>query len=325
MMRISCSQKQLMIGWIFADGVDGFILFSDILTPLPAMGIDFSISENGGITIDPIRCQESRKRLNSITIDDYRQSCTFVGSVLRSLREKVKKENTCTVLGFVGLPFTVGSYLIEGKTGVATEFAETKSFMEANPTLVHDIFQCLATNIGEYACYQIENGAQVIQVFDSWAGHVDDDAYDVFCLPYQKQVIDAIQQRHPQIPVIIYMAPGPFSKGGRRLLKLAETGADVISIDHTIDIEDACQILPRHLGVQGNLDPQLLRDGPHEAIEDATIRILKSVVDRPHIMNLGHGILADTPESNAATFVNTVHRFRRSASKSIIAQEPQQL
>ncbi len=277
------------------------------------MGIDFSISEHGGITIEPIRCSKSRKRLNNVTLKDYRQSCNFVGSVLQSLCKKVQGG---TILGFVGLPFTIGSYLIEGKTGVATAFAETKLLMRTNPSLVHDIFTCLATNIGEYACYQIESGAQVIQVFDSWAGHIEDEEYESFCLPYQQQVISTIQQRYPDTPVIIYMAPGPFSSQGRRLLKLVETGANVISVDHTVDIKMACQILPKHVVIQGNLDPQLLRDGPLDIIENETNRILKSVGDRPHIMNLGHGILADTPESNAAFFVNTVHQFQRSVEKS---------
>jgi uroporphyrinogen decarboxylase len=272
------------------------------------MGIDFSISESGGIAIDPVRCRDAMKRLQRVSLAEYRSSCGFVGRVLQLLRQHVP---SCggTVLGFVGLPFTLGSYLIEGKTGVASGFAETRSLMKTDPQLVHDMFTCLAANIGDYAIYQIESGAQVIQVFDSWAGHVSDEDYEIFCRPYQKQVIETIKRHHPKTPVIIYMAPGPFSKHGNRLMKLADTGADVISVDHTIDMEEACKILPKHLGVQGNLDPQLLCDGPLDKIKEETLRILKAAAAdrRPHIMNLGHGILPGTPETHAAFFVDTVH------------------
>jgi uroporphyrinogen decarboxylase len=273
------------------------------------MGIDFAISEKGGIHIDPIRTSEAcQKRLRRVSIHDYQRWTPFVGSVLESLREKVP--NDTTVLGFVGLPFTLGSYLIEGTTGVSTDFAITKELMKSQPELVHEILTCLTLNIGAYACYQIESGAQVIQVFDSWAGHVDDEDYDQFVLYYQQRVIAQIKQVSPETPVIIYMAPGPCSKHGKRLLKLAESGADVISIDHTMDIAQACQVLPPHLGIQGNLDPQVLRDGPLVKIKEKVFEILRCVEGRSHIMNLGHGILADTPEENAAFFVKLVQDYR---------------
>lgn len=276
------------------------------------MGIDFDISESGKIIIDPILTQHDRKnRLKRVT--DYGESCQFVRRVLESLRDRVPT-NGGTVLGFVGLPFTIGSYLIEGETGVARGFAQTKEMIQKDPELVHDIFSCLADNMGDYACFQIEAGAQVIQVFDSWAGHVCDEDYETFCIPYQKQVVAKIKERFPDVPVIIYMAPGPFSQHGRRLQHMAATGVDVVSVDHTIDMEDACKILPRHVGIQGNLDPQLLRDGPKDVIEAATLHILGAAEasGRPHIMNLGHGILSDTPEEHAAFFVDTVHKHRRS-------------
>ena len=291
--------------YFYIDGVDGCILFSDILTPLPAMGINFSISEGGGISIDPIRTyEEYHQRLQKVTIEDYERRTPFVGSVLKSLRDRVPSDTT--VLGFVGLPFTLGSYLFEGRTGVAAAFETTKSLLQTQASLVHEILTCLASNIGEYACYQIKSGAQIIQVFDSWAGHVDDEDYDQFVLPYQQQVIAHIKDASPETPIIIYMAPGPFSKGGKRLLKLAESGAHVISVDYTVDMAEACRVLPKHLGIQGNLDPQLLRDGPLSKIKEAVSEIMHCVRGRSHIMNLGHGILPDTPEPNAAFFVQLV-------------------
>ena len=269
------------------------------------MGINFSISEGGGIAIDPIRTSEERQqRLRKVTIVDYERNTPFVGTALKSLRERVPSDTT--VLGFVGLPFTLGSYLFEGMTGVATSFKTTKFLMRTQAVLVHEILACLASNIGEYACYQIQCGAQIIQVFDSWAGHVDDGDYDQFVLPYQQQVIARIKDAFPQTPVIIYMAPGPFSTGGKRLLKLAESGAHVISVDHSVDMAEACRVLPKHLGIQGNLDPQILRDGPLSKIKEAVSEIIHCARGRSHIMNLGHGIMPDTPERNAAFFVQLV-------------------
>ena len=288
-----------------AYGVDGVILFSDILTPLPAMGIEFDISEGGKIKIQPIRTRNDFAKMKRI---DVETACPFVGKALNNLRREVG--NSATVLGFVGLPFTLASYVVEGQTGLATKFAEIKRLAREDPDLLHDILGLLATNIADYACYQIDKGAQIIQCFDSWAGHLPDDEYDKFALPYQKNVINEIKRRCPATPLVIYMAPGEHSKGGRRLLKLAATGADIVSVDHTIDLRRAKEILPHTIGIQGNLDPTLLRDGPLESIRQQTEQILEAAKGRKHIMNLGHGIEPDTPEEHAAYFVQTVQNYR---------------
>jgi uroporphyrinogen decarboxylase len=298
--------KEISLQPFRAYGADGVILFSDILTPLPAMGIDFSISEGGKIAIQPIQTRKAFERTMK-RVNDYAKACSFVGQVLGELREEVG--NRATVVGFVGLPFTLASYIVEGKTGLKSEFATVKRLGKEDPTLLHDILSLLAKNIADYACYQIESGAQVIQVFDSWAGHLDDDAYSQFAFPYQCQVIAAIQKKHPTTPIIIYMAPGKYSSGGKRLAKLADTGADIVSIDHTIDFATARSMLPSNFGIQGNLDPKVLRDGPIPEIRRRTEGILAQSGGRHHIMNLGHGIEPDTPESHAAFFVKTVQNY----------------
>ena len=131
-----------------AYGVDGVILFSDILTPLPAMGVDFSISEAGGITIAPIRDREAFKRMTDHGPFDPENAVPFVGEVLGKLRETVA-ESGATVLGFVGLPFTLGSYLVEGATGTKTGFAEFRSLRKSDPDLCKDILSLLADNIAQ--------------------------------------------------------------------------------------------------------------------------------------------------------------------------------
>ena len=214
------------------------------------------------------------------------------------------------MLGFVGLPFTLASYLVEGKTGTTSGFAEVKKMREENPELLHGILGKLADNIGDYACYQVDQGAQVIQVFDSWAGHLPKDQYETFAMPYQKRVVEAIKAKHPSTPVIIYMAPDIHSKDGQFLDLLATTGVNCVSLDYTVDFADVRAKMPDHLALQGNLDPKLLRDGPLEKIKEETEKILQAGAHNGHVMNLGHGIEADTPEPHAKFFVDTVQGFR---------------
>jgi uroporphyrinogen decarboxylase len=296
------------------DGVDGVILFSDILTPLPAMGVNFDISESGKIEIEPIRDQQQlEQRLLRVSKDEFQSKCGFVGDVLAELRQHLSENaSDATLLGFVGLPFTLASYLVEGKTGVSTGFEKTQELMRDDPSLMKSMLSILADNIFEYACYQIESGAQVLQVFDSWAGHVNDALYTEFCQPYQQRVIRGIHQQHPNVPIIIYMAPGPYSKRGRRLEALSKTGANIVSVDHTVDMSLARALLSDNdsIGLQGNLDPELLRNGPLSEIRRQTLAILETLKGRRRcIINLGHGILADTPEAHAECFIQTVQSY----------------
>ena len=299
-----------------AYGVDGVILFSDILTPLPAMGIDFSISEAGGIAIDPIRTREAFKRMTEFGPFEPAKAVPFVGDVLKLLRKEVAG-SSAAVLGFVGLPFTLATYLIEGATGTKTNWAETRALRNSDPELTRDILTLLAKNIADYASYQVESGAQVIQVFDSWAGHLEPEEFEEWAMPYQKMVVSTIKERHPEVPVIIYMAPDKSSREGGLLESMAKSGADVISLDHTIDLGEAKKRLTAagypKIGLQGNLDPEILRDGPPELILEKAKDILSKAGDTGHVMNLGHGIEATTPEPYAALFVDAVHDYDHSA------------
>jgi len=211
-----------------AYGTDGVILFSDILTPLPAMGVDFQISEGGAIAISPIRSREAFSRMTGAGDFDPEKNVPFVGEVLSKLRLELSNTNA-TLLGFVGLPFTLATYLVEGATGTKTNFAEMRKLREEDAKLAHDILQHLAERIAQYAIYQIDSGAQVIQVFDSWAGHLEPHEFDTWAAPYQKYVVQAIQDARPEVPVIIYMAPDSYSKGGALIERLAASGATMIA------------------------------------------------------------------------------------------------
>jgi uroporphyrinogen decarboxylase len=278
--------------------VDGCILFSDILTPLPGMGVEFDIKEKAGPTLKPIRTPE---QISMMKIqDDWAKSMPFVKQTLGDLRKEVGL--SATVLGFVGLPYTLATYLIEG--GTSSVYLEIKKMMYSEPKLLHTMLENLAENIGNYACFQIESGAQVIQIFDSWAGSLAPEDYDIFALPYQKMVVEAIKKKHPETPIIIYIA-----KSGALIERMASTGVDIVSLDWTTTIEEARGRIGNDIGIQGNLDPAILY-GPQHLIKERAEAILKMAGPRNHVMNLGHGIEATTPEENADYFVKTVQAFR---------------
>ncbi|CAM9478690.1 unnamed protein product [Chrysoparadoxa australica] len=276
---------------------DGVILFSDILTPLPGLGVDFDIEEKAGPKIPPMRTWKDLERMHPI---DPAKACPFVGQTLGELREAVGNE--ATVLGFVGLPYTLATYMVEGAT--SKEYMEIKKMMYKDPALLHKMLDNLAEGIGDYANYQIDSGAQVIQIFDSWAGHLAPDDYDVFAAPYQKKVIQKIKAKHPETPIIMYI-----NKSGALLERMAASGVDIVSLDWTVTIPEARKRIGNEIGIQGNLDPAVLH-GPNEIIKERAEKILRDGGGRNHVMNLGHGIDATTPEESAKFFIDTVKAYR---------------
>lgn len=280
-----------------AYGTDGCILFSDILTPLPAMGIDFDITEKEGPKMKTWTTMADVERMK--TIDPVKYT-PFVAEALKNLRREVG--NKATVLGFVGLPYTIATYMVEG--GSSTEYKAIKMLGYQNPEVLHAMLYRLAENIGDYAIFQIEAGAQVIQVFDSWAGNLSPLDYDTFAAPYQSQVIDKIKKAHPEVPIIIYI-----NKSGALLERMASSGADIISLDWTVTIPEARLRIGNKVGIQGNLDPMVLF-GPKDVIKTRTEEILAATGGKHHVMNLGHGIDASTSEEAAKFFVDTVQQFK---------------
>jgi len=285
---------------------DGCILFSDILTPLPGMGVDFDIDEKVGPVVEPMRTWESVKKMHLI---DPSTAAPFVAETLRTLREELTPETA--LLGFVGCPYTLATYLVEGKT--SKEYLEIKKMAFTEPKLLHAILQNLAESIAEYALYQIENGAQLIQIFDSWAGHLSARDYDEFAAPYQKIILDKIKEKHPEVPTVVYI-----KHSGSLIERMAATGVDVVSLDWTVDMAEGRERINKGRamagiegpgGVQGNLDPGVLF-GSQETIKERTEEILRKAGNVGHVMNLGHGIEAATSEENAKFFIDTVRNFR---------------
>lgn len=291
-------------------GTDGCILFSDILTPLPGMGCEFEIDEKlGPVMKNSIRDWDAFKSMQML---DPTASTSFVGETLTELRKELP--SSTALLGFVGAPYTLATYIIEGKSSKL--YLETKKMASEQPKLLHSMLKLIAENIGNYACYQIENGAQLIQLFDSWAGELNPKDYDEFAAPYQKMVLDIIKAKHPQIPTVIYI-----KHSGSLIERMAKTGADIISLDWTVDLTEGSERINKARaevglstpgGLQGNLDPTILLLDSQDVIKERTEEILRKgrSSGSGHVMNLGHGIEAITSEENAQFFIDTVKNFK---------------
>ncbi len=272
---------------------DGVIMFSDILTPLPGMGIPFDIVESKGPIIDPpIRTKEQIDAVHELDPDD---EMPYIRTILQTLRQEVGNE--AAVLGFVGSPWTLAAYAVEGKT--SKSYTNIKGMAFSEPEMLHVLLSKLADNIATYVRYQIDCGAQVVQLFDSWAGQLSPMDYRTFALPYQQRVVQQVKQTHPDTPLILYISgsAGIFDMMG-------ESGVDIVSVDWTMDMADARRRLGPDIAVQGNVDPAVLF-GSKQLIRDRILDTIKKAGNSGHILNLGHGILPGTPEENAAYFFET--------------------
>lgn len=272
---------------------DGVILFSDIVTPLPGMGINMDIEEGKGPIIEsPIRTQEQVDRLRTL---EPETATPFIKPILQALREEVG--NRSTVLGFVGAPWTLAAYAVEGKG--SKDYAVIKNMAFSEPAILHALLTKLADSIATYMRYQIDCGAQVVQMFDSWAGQLSPQDYDVFALPYQQRVFQQVKATHPDTPLILLVT------GSAGVLeRMAKSGADIVTVDWTVDMAEARHRLGHEVKVQGNLDPGVLF-GSKAFIRDRILDTIRKAGNRGHILNLGHGILPKTPEENAAFFFET--------------------
>ncbi len=276
---------------------DGVIMFSDILTPLPGIGIPFDIVESKGPIINPpIRSQEQIDKLHSL---EPEESLPFIKTILQTLRQEVG--NKSTVLGFVGAPWTLAAYAIEGKS--SKNYAIIKGMAFSEPAMLHKFLSKIADAIAVYVRYQIDCGAQVVQMFDSWAGQLSPIDYRTFALPYQQQIVRQVKASHPDTPLILYIS------GSAGVLELmGESGVDIVSVDWTVDMADARRRLGPNMKVQGNVDPGVLF-GSKDFIRDRILDTVQKAGRGGHILNLGHGILPGTPEENAAHFFETAKRL----------------
>ena len=276
---------------------DGVILFSDILTPLSGMDIPFDIVKGTGpIIMNPVRSMEDVKAIKPLEPD---VSVPFVGESLGLLRKSVGDD--AAVLGFVGAPFTRASYIVKG--GTSSHYKVIKKMAFDEPEIYHALLTSITDSVITYVKYQADSGAQVVQIFDSWASEFCPADFDKYCLPYLTRIVREVKETHPDLPLILYS-----SGSGGFLERLATTGADVISLDGTVDMADARARLGADQAVQGNMDPVHLF-AKKEFIVDKVHDTIKKAGNKKHVMNLGHGVMQGTPEENVATFFQTVRDY----------------
>ena len=278
-------------------GVDAAIIFADILLPLEPMGIDLEFAQGEGPTIhNPIHSSDDVERLRPIEAEE---DLPFVMEAIRSVCRELK--GAIPVIGFSGAPFTLASYLIEGKG--TRDFARTKSLMYQDPRCWHRLMEKLSAVVIAYLDAQIQAGAGAVQLFDSWAGCLSPGDYEEFVLPHSQRVLQALSTKAPVIHFALDTA------GILELVRAA--GGDIIGIDWRMDLDEAWKRLHYEVGIQGNLDPAALF-GPPAQMEKRVAAILHAAGGRPgHIFNLGHGVLPQTPVENVIAMVEAVHRLSK--------------
>jgi uroporphyrinogen decarboxylase len=285
-------------------GVDAAILFSDIMAPLVAVGLEVALVEGVGPTLaHPLRTQADLARLRPLDPDaDMRP----VRETLGMLRAELASTDTA-LIGFVGAPFTLAGYLVEGKP--SRDFIHTKQMMFDAPDLWDDLMRRLTDIVVSFARGQIAAGAQAMQVFDSWIGALGPREYTRYVQPHMRRLFDGLRASGlPEVPRI------HFGTGTATLLELmAEAGGEVIGLDWRVNLDDAWARLggPERVAIQGNLDPVTLT-ASWEALQREAETILRQAGGQPgHIFNLGHGVLPSADPDNIERLVRFVHEFSR--------------
>jgi uroporphyrinogen decarboxylase len=290
-------------------GVDAAIIFADLLLPFTPMGLDFEfIAGEGPVVHAPIRTTAQAKALRTDRVDELSYVARSIEKVASHFSSPRPDGDQLGIIGFCGAPFTLASYMIEGGGGDKS-FVETKRLMYQSglpgapeSTLWPTLTEKLVAVLTGYARQQVEAGADVIQVFDSWVGKLSVTDYRQYCLPAATELIRNIQGMG--VPVIYFGV-----ETGSLLPAMRETGADVLGLDWRIPLDEAWNTLRHTVAVQGNLDPIALF-APQEILRARVAEVLQQAAGRPgHIFNLGHGIVPGTPVDNVIAVVEWVKQL----------------
>lgn len=276
--------------------VDAAIIFADLLLPIEPMGLKLDFVAGEGPVIDnPVRTSSDVDSLSISNTDELGYVGESIQMAVRALAGRVP------VIGFVGAPFTMASYMIEG--GPSRSFLKTKQMMYRDETLWRRLMGKLVDVLGPYALMQVAAGARVIQVFDSWVGALGSDDYVRYVAPYSRALIERI--RSASVPVI------HFGTGaGGYFKELHAAGGDILGVDWRVNIDQAWMDISYRSAIQGNLDPAVLF-APLPELKQRVHELLKRTGTRPgHIFNVGHGILPETPVDHVKACVDFVREFK---------------
>ncbi len=275
-------------------GMDGAILFADILLIPHALGQALDFVEGEGPRLEPIRDAAGLARLSEA------RAAEILAPVSQTVRQvRAALPAGATLIGFAGAPWTVATYMIEGRG--KTDYENCRRMMWGEPKLFAALLDILVDATAAYLVAQADAGAEALKLFDSWAGAVPASLFDLAVIEPAARIVKAVKAQHPNIPIIGL----PRAAGSHVARYAAGTGVDAVGIDHMTDLGAAAATLPAHVATQGNLDPMLLMVGG-DAMEGEARRIVTAMAGRPHIFNLGHGVLQHTPPEHVARLVDIV-------------------
>ena len=273
--------------------VDAAVMFADIMLPLRGMGVEFELVENVGPVVErPIR---SPADVDALAVPEGEEAAPQVITAVR----RVVAESPVPVICFSGAPFTLASYMIEGRP--SRDYSVAKRFMYTEPAAFERLLHKLATVMSRYLAAQVAAGASAIQVFDSWVGALAVEDYEARVAPHTRAIFEATASLG--VPRI------HFGTGTASLLEaIVATGPDLVSLDWRVPLDAGWRRVGHDRGVQGNLEPAVLL-GPQELVRRRARDVLRRAAGRPgHIFNRGHGVLPDTPLENLQTLIETVHQ-----------------
>ncbi|MBB5684090.1 uroporphyrinogen decarboxylase [Sphingobium boeckii] len=273
-------------------GFDGAILFSDILVIPHALGQDLRFEAGEGPRLSPPLVDHALEALQVVP-----ERLAPVYETVRQVRAALPPQTT--FLGFAGSPWTVATYMVAGQG--SKEQGETRRYAYRDPAAFQAIIDAIATATVDYLSGQIEAGVDAVQLFDSWSGSLSPAQFEQWVIAPTVKIVQALRARHPETVIIGF----PKGAGGKLPAYARETGVDAIGVDETVDPAWAHANLPADMPVQGNLDPLALITGG-ETLKSAAHRILAAFKGRPHIFNLGHGILPDTPIAHVEQLLSIV-------------------
>ncbi len=283
-------------------GVDAAIIFADLLLPFTPMGLDFEfVNGEGPVVHEPVRTLEHIQALRTDRVEELSYVAKAIEKVAAHFAGPRTDGDRLGIIGFCGAPFTLASYMIEG--GSSRNYIETKKIMYSESAGWKLLMEKLVTVLVAYAAQQVEAGADVIQIFDSWAGALSVSDYREYCLPATTELVQRVKALG--VPVIY------FGVDTASLLQaMRETTADVLGLDWRVPLDEGWKAAGPGCAVQGNLDPITLF-APQDILERRVSEVLALAGGRPgHIFNLGHGIVPGTPVENVIKVVEWVKNYR---------------
>lgn len=274
-------------------GVDAAIIFSDILVIPEAMGLPYQMIEAKGPWFEKtVQSLEDINQLSVAQADDLHYVIDAIKLTKKELNNRVP------LIGFAGAPWTIFAYMIEG-SGSKT-FSKAKKFLYTHPDLSHKLLQKITDSTINYLKGQVTAGADMLQLFDSWAGVLSPEQYNQFSLKYISQICDAINE----VPLTVFAKDAHFARRD-----MAKLNCNTIGLDWTMDIKESREMIGSDKVLQGNMDPCLLY-ADKETIKKETIKMLKAFGPEKHIANLGHGLYPDIEKDKVKFFVDTIKEFR---------------